>query len=146
MDVKITGADNLAKVAARVREVGDKSLKSELTKGINRATKPLREQAKKAAATKLPQSGGLAALVAKSKFTTKTLTGSNPAVRIMVKGTGLTTDKGFVKHRVFGTDVWVTQQVQGGWFTDTMREGAPVVQKELLESMDDVARKIDGGL
>jgi uncharacterized protein YbjQ (UPF0145 family) len=145
MDVTVRGADDLARVAKRLRETGDKELKRELYRGLQRATKPLKANAQKAAGAQLPQSGGLAAIVARSRLTTKVLTGKNPAVKIVAKGTAVTTDKGFVRHPVFG-GAWVTQKVQGGWFSETLADGADEVRAELIEAMNDVAKSIDGGI
>lgn len=144
MDLQIRGADQLGDLAKQLRAAGEsgKGLKRELYRGMNRATKPLRAKAQQAAASTLPQSGGLAAEVARSRFTTKTLTGRNPAVAIVAKGTAASTDRGFVRHRVFGKGPWVRQAVQGGWFTNTIRAGAPTVRRELIEAMSDVADQI----
>ncbi len=149
MDVRVTGAQDLEALAKRIREAGDarKGLKSQLTKAITRATKPLKADAKRAAAARLPQSGGLAARVAKTSITTKTLTGRDPAVKIVAKGTALSTDRGYVTHPTFGNrDAWVRQPVASGWFTDTIADGAPTVRREVIEAMDDIANQIDRGL
>lgn len=147
MDVTVRGADDLAKVTRRLRAAGEsgKGLKRELYAGLQRATKPLKADALQAAGQQLPQSGGLAAIVSKSKLSTRTSTGKNPAVRIVAKGTAVTTDRGFVRHRVFGQGPWVVQAVRPGWFSQTIAAGADKVRKELVESMSDVADKIDGG-
>lgn len=147
MDLSIRGAEQLGDLAKQLRAAGDegKGLKRELYRGLNRATKPLKAEAQKEAGSRLPQSGGLAALVAKSKFSTRTRTGRDPAVTITAKGTGATTDKGFVRHRVFGRGPWVRQSVEPGWFTDTMRAGAPAVRKELNEAIETVADQIRKG-
>lgn len=145
MDLSIKGTDELGDLAKALRAAGDsgKGLKRELYRGMNRATKPLRAEAQKAAASRLPQSGGLAARVAKTKMTTRILTGRNPGVSIQPKGTALSTDRGYVKHPVFGNKGrWVTQTVEGGWFSDTMRGAAPSVRKELIQAMSDVADQI----
>jgi len=148
MDVRVRGAEQLGDLSKRLRAAGDqgKGLRRELYRGINRATKPLKADAQKAAADRLPQSGGLAGIVAKSKFSTRTRTGRNPSVSIQAKGTAAqATDKGIIRHRVFGRDVWVTQQVPPGWFTETMQAGAPHVRRELLEAMENVVRQIARG-
>lgn len=146
-DLTIRGAEQLGDLARRLRAAGEsgKGLKKELYKGLNRATKPLKAEAQQVAARTLPQSGGLADLVARSKFRTSTRMGRDPSVSIMARGVGATTDKGFVRHKVFGRPPWVTQQVQGGWFTETMRKGAPIVRKELSEAIENVAKQITRG-
>jgi hypothetical protein len=145
IEPSIRGADDLAQLARALRAAGDpgKGLRKELYRGLQRATKPLKAKAQQAAAESLPQSGGLAQVVAaKSKISTRIMTGSSPRVSIQAKGVGVSTDKGFVRHRVFGTDAWVTQKVQGGWFTQTMKDSGPAVAKELNDAIDDVADRI----
>jgi hypothetical protein len=144
MDLKITGADELGDLARALKSAGATDLRRELYRGLNRATKPLRAKAQEAARRDLPQSGGLAALVGRSKGTTKTFTGRDPGVSIVFKGTALATDKGYVSHPVFGNrGAWVRQPVQGaGWFSETMRDSAPAVRRELLEAIEDVADQI----
>lgn len=144
IDLKIKGGDQLDDLARALREAGDKALKRELFKGMNRATKPLKAAAQKEAAARLPKSGGLAARVAKARISTKTSTGKNVSVSLTCKdGAAATTDRGFVMHPVYGNkSAWVRQSVDPGWFTDTMRENAELVRKELIEAMDAVADQI----
>lgn len=147
-DLQIKGAEQLGDLAKALRSAGDtgKGLKRELYRGLNRATKPLRADARASALAVLPQSGGLAAQVFKSRLSTKILTGRNPAVAIAGKSgsAAAQTDRGHVKHPVYGNKrVWVTQQVDGaGWFTDTMKSAAPTVRKELVQAIDNVADQI----
>lgn len=150
VDLRITGANELGALARRLRAEGEagKGLRKELFRGINRATKPLKAEAKAAAARELPQAGGLAQVVARSRFTTRTRTGARSAgVSIVAKGTAVrTTNRGMVRHPVFGNKkVWVTQDVEPGWFTDTMQRAAPLVQRQLLAAMHDVANRIARG-
>lgn len=148
VSLRIKGAEQLGDLAKDLRAAGEsgKGLRRELYRGMNRATKPLKAKARLAAATKLPQSGGLATVVARSKFSTRTRAGRDPGVSIIVMGSGLTTDRGYVKHPVFGNrEVWVRQSLAPGWFTNTMRVAAPSVRKELVSAMDDIADKIAKG-
>lgn len=142
VSLQIKGAEQFGDLARSLRAAGDKDLKRELYRGLNRAAKPLKAEAKKSAAATLPKSGGLAARVAKSKFSTRTRTGRDPGVSIVVTGTALSTDRGYVSHPVFGTGAWVRQSVKGGWFSNTMRRSAPVARREVIKAMDDVADKI----
>lgn len=148
MDLTIKGADDLGDLARRLRAAGEsgKGLKRELYRGMNRATKPLRADAQKSAATRLPQSGGLAARVARERFSTRIRTGRDPGVSIVGKtSAAATTDRGFVVHPVFGRGR-VRQAVEPGWFTDTLSAGAPLVRKELIDAMENVADQIEKGL
>ena len=148
VDLKIVGTDKLRDVTRALREAGDvgKGLKKELIKGINRATKPLRVAAKVNAAAKLPKRGGLAKRVAKTRMTTKTRTGRDPSVRILAGKNAVADpsriDRGRIKHPVWGRGPWILQDIPKRWFTEPMQEGAPIVRPELIDAMDDVARKI----
>ncbi len=149
MDVRITGAEQLAHLARELRRQGEagKGLRKELYKGIQRSTKPLKVDAKASAAANLPQAGGLADLVAASKLSTRTRGGGkNVGVRIVVTGKKVhdvaATDRGRLRHPVFGRGKWVTQQIEPGWFTKPMEAGAGKVRRELLQAMERVARAI----
>lgn len=146
IEPRIKGAEQLGELAARLKAAGDqgKGLKRELSASLQRATKPLKIKAQKAAGDTLPQSGGLAGIVSKSKISTRTRSGKDPGVSITVRGTAMSTDRGFVRHKVFGRPPWVSQSVQGGWFTETMKASAPEVRKELNEAIEAVADKIEG--
>lgn len=142
IDLKVTGADDLSRLSIALKGA-DKSMKRELYRGLNRATKPLKADAQRAAAAKLPQSGGLAARVAKSRFSTRTRMGREVAVSITAKDSAAaTTNRGFVVHPVFGRGS-VRQAIDGGdWFTDAMRAGADEVRAEIVEAIDNVADQI----
>lgn len=148
MQVEIRGAHQLADLSKRFKAAGEdgKGLRKEMLKSIQRSTKPLKADARRNT-DRLPQSGGLGALIAKGKLQTKTRSGGkNVGVKIVAKGTAVkSTDKGTVRHRVFGRDVWVMQPVTPGWFTDAMEAGAPKVRREVLDAMNTVARKIARG-
>lgn len=146
MDLEIRGADNLAALSRRLRAAGEqgKGLRRELMRGIQRSTRPLKDDAR-ANTDRLPQSGGLGDVVKRAKIVTKTRSGGQRVgVRIVAKGVGVMADKGMVRHRVFGGDVWVNQSVPPGWFTDAMEAGAPDVRREIVDAIERVARQIEG--
>ncbi len=149
VSLSIKGAEQLGALAKRMRAEGEagKGLKRELTSSITLATKPLRAKAKMEAQARLPQSGGLAAVVSKASITSRVRTGRDPGVIIQARGDAArSTDRGFVRHPVFGNrEVWVTTKVDPGWFTDTMRAGAPVVRKAVLIGMRRVSVRIQKG-
>ena len=151
IDPSIDPPDKLDLVVRTLRDLGDKDLARELSKGLNRATKDLKADAKAEAGRRLPQRGGLAARVAGAKLSTRRRSGRNPGVRIQAAGMAQLSgmDAGQVKHPVFGNrDVWVTQQIAGGWFSDPMEAGGPAVARAVEAVLDDVAnqaaRRLDG--
>jgi len=144
VDLTVEGADKLRIVTRALKQFGDKGLSREVYRGLNRATIPLREDARRSAASRLPQRGGLAQRVAKSKMTTRRRAGRNPGISIQAKGmTQLRSmDRGSVRHPVFGRGPWVTQRITPGWFTEPMEAGAPEVRRELLRVLDEAAREL----
>ncbi len=143
VDLTIEGADKLRVVARALRDLGDKELSREVYRGLNRATIPLRADAKRSAATVLPQRGGLAERVAKSKMTTRRRAGRNPGITIQAKGMPQlrAMDRGTVWHPVFDRGS-VLQRVEPGWFSEPMVRGAPRVRRELVRVLDDAAREL----
>lgn len=147
MDIRVTGAHQLAAVSRALKQHGDKALTSEMTRGITRSVKPLKRDVKAHARSSLPKRGGLAKRVARTSLPHRTRkTGSRAGVRIEAKANAVNDpgriDRGRIKHPVFGKGPWVLQDVTPGWFTKPLKDGAPVVRKELIKVMDDVVNKI----
>jgi len=146
LTVQVRGANQLADVAKALRRAGDKDLQRQLYAGLRRSAKPLIVAARDNAEKTLPKHGGLNRRVARSRFKVSTRGGGrNPGVRVTAAGLDRRVDtSGTVKHPVFGNrDVWVTQKVKPGWFTDPMEQGAPKVRRELLVAIAEVARKVE---
>lgn len=142
--LEVEGADKLRVVSRALKDLGDKDLSRGVFRGLNRATIPLREDARRSAATVLPQRGGLAERVARSRMTTRRRAGRNPGISIQAKGMPQlrSMDRGMVRHPVYGRAPWVTQRITPGWFTEPMQAGAPEVRRELLQVLDDAAREL----
>lgn len=148
MEVVVKGAEDLGVLSRRLKSVatGDKALQKELSKGIRIATKDTKTAIKASALAKLPKRGGLAALVANSRMTTKTRTSiKSPGVRILAVSAhsirGM--DLGKLRHRVFGGNRWVSQAVPPGWFSDPIKAEQPKVQKELSKVVTDISARFD---
>lgn len=144
LSVSAEGAEAFDKVAYALRTMGARDLSRELSRGLNEVTEPLKEDARERAREVLPRRGGLAERVANAKLTTRRRGGRNPGVRIAAKGmTQLEPmDRGWVRHPVFGTDAWVTQQITPGWFSDPMAAGKDDAARELMEVLNRVAIKL----
>lgn len=146
-DFEVRGAEKFAKVAKDLKRLGDKGLSKELYAGLNRATKPLKAEAKKSAQDNLPKAGGLNRRVARARFSTRRRTGRNPGVQIVAKGMDQLAlmDQGRVRHPVWGNRRrWVNQPIPEaeGWFTTPMEEGKPEAQREIVKTLNSVAKKI----
>lgn len=146
MTIEVQGGDKLAALAKRLKGA-PKELRGELTKAITAALAPLKAAAKKSAIERLPRRGGLGKQVAKTTLRHKRKAGRNAAIRIEAQANAvkdpLRIDRGRVKHPTYGHRPWVLQDVRKGWFTQPMVEGAPLVRRELIKVLDDLARKIE---
>lgn len=148
VDIKVTGADRLARLGVAIKDAGDKDLRRELMRGMQRAAKPLKTAARTAALQHLPRHGGLNVRVAQSKFSARTsVAGRNPGLRIVGAGDLdlPALDRGRLRHPVFGNRrTWVNQQIPAGWFTNAMNAHAPAVRAELIKAIETVATKLEG--
>ena len=149
-DLRVEGVERLERASRQLREVGDKDLRREMFRAIQRSTKPLRGKAKEAALRELPKRGGLNVWVAQSRFSTKTRgSGKKAGVRITAtkgKHDLRALDAGRLRHPVYGNrNVWVNQSVPAGWFSKTIENGADEVRKELVKALDDVLKQIARG-
>ena len=145
-DFRITGAEDLEKLARRLKDAGG-DLKKELLRGIRETNKPAIAAVKESARQNLPKRGGLAAMVAKDSIGTRTrLTGNSAGVTIQRKrGAGL--NAGRLRHPVFGNrSVWKEQAIAKGWFDKPIEDDAAKIRANLQQVMQDVASKITRGL
>lgn len=146
MDLSVTGAENLGVLARRLKEVGDKELKKELLRGIRLGTKGTHAKIRESALGNLPARGGLAAIIARSKISTKTRT-SGRLTGIKITSTSKHAvdeiNRGVLRHPVYGRAKWVTQSVPAGWFTDPIEADAPEIRDAIQRVMQDVAAKLE---
>jgi hypothetical protein len=136
-------------IAAKLKEVGDRGLKLELTRGLRAGADPLVQATHAAALAKLPKSGGLNAQVAGQKVTVSVRTGARTAgVRLTTRAPDTKqTDSGYVRSPTFGRrgkGDWKTHEIPQatGWWSDTLATHAPAVTPVLLAQMEAVAAQI----
>jgi len=143
--IEVQGADQLGRLSKALKEAGNKDLQRELSKAINRAMSPVKDDLKQSARTSLPQRGGLADAIAGSKFATRRKA-SKKAAGIRLVATNVYSlyhlDKGEVRHRRKGGGFSI-QRIEPGWWTKPTEAAAPGVRRALVKAMDDVARKIE---
>ena len=158
MSVEVVGVEQLQALARDLKAAGNKGLRRELSRGIQRAAKPLKVGAKEAALEELPRAGGLAERVASSKFSTRTRLGTrSPSIRIV--GAGDTSessgksldlnslDRGRIRHLTYGRRPWQNQAIEPLWFSHRMEEIADTtVRADILKAMSNVADKLGGSL
>lgn len=140
------GAEKFLRLSKALKQAGKTDLRRELNKGLRDAARPLIAKTRAAARRDLPHSGGLAQLVAKTPQRIQVRTGATTAgVRIVAgrAGSGARgTNKGVIRHPVFGTDVFVDQKVPSGWFDDTIKASAADVRTELERAVERVAQQV----
>lgn len=141
-EVRLDDHGQIAHLQRELRRLGDKDTRRKYYAGLNRATKPMRAQAKLEALRRLPKGGGLNRHVAKTRLVTRANRGG-VYVTSVTRGQARLIDKGAVRHPVFGNrEVWRTTDVPRGWFTVPMQAGAPRGRRELIAVFDDVAKSI----
>lgn len=140
--MRVDDRGSITVIKRELARLGDKELKKAFYKGLNEATKPMRRNAQEEAARRLPRRGGLNARVAKERLSTSSSRGGVAIVgprRKQLKRI----DEGFVRHPVFGNrEVWVTQRVTPGYFTEPMLAGEKTARRDVIAHLDQVAREI----
>lgn len=144
-DITVRGAEEFLALSKRMKAAGQGELRKELNKALKAAVKPLTPKTR-AAASRLPQRGGLAALVAKEPQTVQVRTGAATAgVRLVVgkrRGVARQADEGTIRHPVFGRKPFVAQRVRPGWFTETAEDNFTDIQDGVVEVLEDFLGKV----
>lgn len=148
--VSVNGASVFRSYAQTIRSAGPE-MRVEFRKALNRATKPIKEDAKANALATLPKRNGLAKTVAGSTYSTRYSQGANAGVRIEVKGKGrkgkpvnvYALDNGTVTHPTYGHRPEVVQRVRPQWFTgEPVRKGVEHCARELLVALDTIVESL----
>lgn len=151
-DASISGAEQLRALSRDLKAAGS-DLRKQLPKAMREAAKPIITEIRTEALATLPAKGGLAALVSKSRITTKTrTTGDRAGVRV----TGVRTkdggrmdlkalDRGRLRHKTFGHRPWVNQAVSPGFWSKPFDRSAPHVRRELLAAIDRIREEFSRG-
>lgn len=153
VEVDVRGAQQLVALSRACKQLGAKDLMSEATKAITASVAPLKRTVGDRTDEFLPKRGGLAKRVARTRLAHRTRkTGKQAGVRIVAQPSHATlrdplrADRGRIKHPVFGMAAsrapWTFQDVDPGWFSTPLEEGAPVVREELLKALEDAADKV----
>lgn len=152
-DVELRGTADVEALVRRIRTHADaKALRKELYAGLNRVTKPVREDMKASIGPSLPSRGGLAALImAKASLTTSAATGRNAGVRIRARrrdgGDLRRLNEGRLRHPVFGNrGAWVEQTagINPGFLDDSFEKSKPEIARGVQRVLDEIARKVEG--
>lgn len=143
--IEIKGADQLADLAKRLKEAGDRELQRELGKAINSAVKPVKQAIHDSAETTLPRRGGLAEEAASSRIVTRRRSGARAGVRVVAQSPKLSLyhlNQGIVRHR--SKSGWTIQRITPGFWDKPTQELAEDARREIVAALDEVAKKLDG--
>lgn len=146
MDVKVTGANDLAQVAGAINRLTP-GLRKEFLGSLRKTAKPTIVAVKNAAASDLPSTGGLNLFVKKSTIGLRTrTTGEGTGVKIVAIKSGHdieAIDKGLVRKPLFGNrSFWYSQNVKPGFFSGTIRGRSPEIRTGLLLVMEKFLKRI----
>lgn len=153
--LRVEGADQFFALAKRLKEAGDKDLRRELYRGINRAVKPVAAAVRASALTTLPGQGGYNVTIATDiKIKVRRRTGAS-TVGIKMLGAATTRsgkarelvklDKGKLRKPLFGMRrYWYPQTVTPGFWTNPTMASESQARTELLIVMKNVADRIEG--
>ncbi len=83
----VRGLERFGKLSKDLRAAGDKDLRKELYRGLQRATKPLKDAAKENARATLPRKGGLAAAAARKAKADSNVTPIRKGIDILIPET-----------------------------------------------------------
>jgi len=146
VDFRMHGSDELAAVARRFRDAGDRGLSKQFRAGLNQAARPAVEATRRGFRDRLPSKGGLNERIASGKITSKVTTRADGGELVITASAGVdmpALDGGRLRHPVHGhRDRWVEQHIRPGALTDTMQEHAPKVFDEVVEAAFDMLDKL----
>jgi hypothetical protein len=153
--LELRGADQVRALARDLRQAGDRDLKRELYRGMQRAARPLIEDIKSKTGDYLP--GEVAELARTARYATRTFASGRVTIKAARKqprgGKKMdlaAIDRGRLRHPVHGNRrVWVVQAVRAGWFTQSVAgQGIDGVRDEMVKVVErvaeDLARKQGG--
>lgn len=130
-------------------KVLDRESKKAVNKTLRSAVEPIREEFRAEVDATMPQRGGFAAAVKKSRFVVvKRLGGSRPTLNIRIRRQKrahlVIINKGILRHPVHGRPGltrkqwrWVNQDIKAGMWDRTLEQSVPGVQVTLRESVSE---------
>lgn len=144
-EFKIKGSEDLLELSKKLKESADTGLSRKLNKGIREGTAPIPAAIRASELARLPKRGGLAARIASGKIVTRIRkTQRNPGVTIEAIDSYdiKSIDRGRIRHRVFGRNVWVNQKVEPGTISEPVEKLEPVVRERVSQAMKDIAEEL----
>lgn len=150
-ELRVVGADKFGHLAKELRRLGDKELRTELYRGINRAVKPLTESVKKETPSFFPRR--FAFELAKTlRVRPRRRAGRDPSIRLVGqaktprgKERNLTAlNRGRLRHPLYGNRrYWFNQDASPNFWDEPMLEGVEPVREEIVNVLDDLASRVE---
>lgn len=148
----ILGVSELGVVARQARLAGGKIL-PDMRRGFAALAKPAKAAVVAQVEAKMPKRGGYAAVLARAirvRVATDTgFTTAGVAIKTYADGQSRRRDvpalnRGVLRKKVFGRQVWVTQRVPAGFWDDAMDTTSDVAQQRAREVLDKTIERIKG--
>ena len=154
LDVRISGAEQLRKVAAQIQATGDKGLGREMGRALNKAIEPIKTAIAESAAESMP-SGYRGVLTASLKHRRTQRTAARTAsLKLTTFAPGkrerrdvVRLNKGQLRHPVFGRrrKPWTTTSIRPGFYDRGTRRAMAEAEQRLGVVLDDFARRLARG-
>jgi len=144
-------AVELAALSARLKEIGETGLASELTRQIGQAVEPIPQRIRDRLPPDLPDR--YAGVLNDDLDIRRQTSTRDFSTRVSIVATTRSgrrrrltrLDEGILAHPVYGNRKhWPEQRVTAGWFTQTVEDSAPEVRDAITQALDSVARKAVG--
>lgn len=148
-DLKVSGAQDFARVSRACKDAGDKSLNREVFRALGSAGKEMTPLVLKAMPSYLPDryaadvAGSLKVRVRSRR------SARNPSVFLVGQAKsnkgqrrlgGL--EKGSLRHRTWGRNPWHEQKIRSGFWSEPLTKGAVAVRKELVHALERIAQMV----
>lgn len=165
LEVRVSGAAQLRKVAVGIRATGDKGLGRQMGRALAATTKPLQREIAAEAERVMPNRGGYRGLLSKSlrHKTSQRTSARNSSIRLITyaDGTGERRDvealeAGRLRHPVFGRsrtvrgrgrvpNPWTVTKIKPGFHERGTENAGDEAEQRLLGVLDDFAARLTKG-
>lgn len=155
MQIDVEGAESIALVAKRVRQLGaGREVLTNMTRNIRRSVgPPVRTAVRASALATLPHSGGLGAWVARVSVLVRVRRSASNAGVSVTAGRNASghradikaIDAGNVRHKAWGHAPWSAQSVPAGFFSDAVtEEGMTAFREAVVAAVNQAAAEVLG--
>ncbi len=156
VELKVEGVDKLSRLTKALWKYGEKDLRIELYRGINRAAKPLGQDVRNRLRFYLPDRYADELYVWMRIRAKRRATGRAAGVRLVAtakppKG-GKERDlrslnRGRLRHPLYGNrKYWYNQPVTPGFWDKPLEDNSERIREELINLIDDIGKRLDSAV